>query len=96
MTATASIKSDVRKNVVTLPNAALRFTPPQPAQLGRKSRQTAQRRVWILEGQTPVPVVVRTGVSDGERTELLSGEVKPGQKLQPGQKLLVDVKEPLP
>jgi HlyD family secretion protein len=96
MTATASIKSDVRKNVVTLPNAALRFTPPQPAQLGRKSRQTAQRRVWILEGQTPVPVVVRTGVSDGERTELLSGEVKPGHKLQPGQKLLVDVREPLP
>jgi HlyD family secretion protein len=88
MTATAAIKSDVRKGVLTIPNAALRFTPPD-AELDRKESQTAVRRVWVLDGQKPVAVVVRTGVSDGERSELLSGD------LPVGKPLLVDIKEPV-
>ena len=87
MTATAAIKSDVRKGVLTIPNAALRFTPPE-VELDRQESGTAVRRVWVLEGQKPKAVVVRTGVSDGEHSELLSGN------LPAGKPLLVDVKEP--
>jgi HlyD family secretion protein len=89
MTATATIKSDVRKNVVTIPNAALRFTPPDVEE-DRRRGGTVLRRVWVLDGERPRAIPVQTGVTDGERSELRSGEVTPGQPL------LIDVEEPRP
>jgi HlyD family secretion protein len=89
MTATATIRSDVRKDVVTIPNAALRFVPPDLEEERRRGT-SATRRVWVLEGDKPVAIPVQTGVSDGERSELRTG------KLSPGQALLVDVMEPKP
>ncbi len=85
MTATAEIVAEQRKNVLTIPNAALRFTPPQ-AKAGEASTR-ADRRVWILRDKKPVPVSIKTGASDGEYTELLSG------KLAAGDQVLVDVVE---
>jgi HlyD family secretion protein len=86
MTATATIVADVRKNVLTVPNAALRFAPAQidPSQAAKPG----ERRVWILKGQgteeKPEPVAVKTGVSDGRLTELRSGS------LQEGAEVIVD------
>src|SRR5690606_17147262 len=57
MTATATIRSEVKQGVITIPNAALRFTPPELEQDPRKTPMTT-RRVWVLEGQKPVPVNV--------------------------------------
>ncbi|MDB4977159.1 MAG: hemolysin [Myxococcaceae bacterium] len=81
MTATATIVADVRKNVLAVPNAALRFAPAQiePGQAAKPG----ERRVWILRGQgseqKPEPVVVKTGVSDGRSTELRESKLKEGE-----------------
>ena len=72
MTATAAIVTDVRHDVLLVPNAALRFIPPGatpgPAKPGWKS-------VW-----TPAPreVTVRVGATDGSSTELVEGSLAAG------------------
>jgi len=85
MTATAAIVADQRKQVLLVPNAALRFTPPQ-AKTGEASTRE-DRRVWILRDKKPVSVSIKTGASDGLVTELVSG------KLPEGSEVLVDVVE---
>lgn len=92
MTATATIVADVRKNVLAVPNAALRFAPSklEPSQVAKPG----QRRVWILAGSKeepkPEPVPVKTGVSDGRNTELREG------KLSVGASVITDVIEKTP
>ncbi len=88
MTATATILADVRPNVLVVPNAALRFAPPQlePEQAAKPG----ERRVWVLRGQKLVPVPVQTGVSDGRFTEVRGG------KLTPGAEVVTDVITPTP
>jgi multidrug efflux pump subunit AcrA (membrane-fusion protein) len=38
-------------------------------------------RVWVLEGPTPALRDVRIGRSDGRNTEVLSGDLKPGERV---------------
>jgi len=111
MTATAEITTASRKDVLLVPNAALRFTPPQagPAQQNRglvgsllprhpsrpnQKKTTAANgatpQVWVLRDKTPVAVPVKTGLSDGRHTEIVSGDLQVGtpvitavQTLQP-------------
>ncbi len=85
MTATAAIVADQRKNVLLVPNAALRFTPPE-AKPGQASTR-GDRRVWILRDNKPVSVSIKTGASDGLVTELLGGN------LRDGSEVLVDLVE---
>ncbi len=86
MTATATIVADERKNVLAVPNAALRFTPPNLApELARPT--PGQRRVWVMENGAPTPRNVSTGASDGQFTELIS------EGLNEGEQVLVDVVE---
>ncbi|MGE8398132.1 MAG: efflux RND transporter periplasmic adaptor subunit, partial [Comamonas sp.] len=133
MTASASIRSNERSDVLLVPNAALRFTPvgmqapsvagaesPRPAasaegeraprpqggsagassgggimgqlmpQRMRGSRGGSgsqalgagqTRHVWVLEGNAPVAVQVKTGISDGRMTEVESEKLKEGAKV---------------
>ena len=138
MTASATIRSNERNEVLLVPNAALRFTPvgmqapaapgaerpagaaapngergPRPQGAGgpgasaggsgggimgqlmpqrpRMSRGGANggqalaagqtRYVWVLEGQNPVAVQVKTGVSDGRMTEVESDQLKEGAQV---------------
>jgi len=85
MTATATIVADLRKDVLAVPNAALRFTPATLTP--QQTSKPARRGVWILKGETPSFVALRTGVSDGSMSEVLSGDLKPGSDV------LVDVIE---
>jgi HlyD family secretion protein len=86
MTATATIVADVRPQVLSVPNAALRFRPPSD---GREppGKQPQGRGVWTLDGETPRFIPLKTGASDGQRSEVVSG------KLEVGTKVLVDVIE---
>lgn len=141
MTASATIRTDERQDVLLVPNSALRFTPvgmqapaiegaapaggpagpgagngerparPQQGASGgssgglmgqlmparpRMSRGGApggnaqplgpgqMRHVWVLQGDTPVAVVVKTGLSDGRMTEVES------DKLQVDVRVIVD------
>jgi len=46
---------------------------------GRPGRDTPDRRtVWVLRDGSAAPVPVRTGISDGSLTEVVEGELKPG------------------
>ena len=38
-------------------------------------------RVWVLEGNRPVPRDLRIGRNDGRNTEVLSGDLKAGEPI---------------
>ena len=87
MTATASIIIEDRKNVLLVPNAALRFSPPEPPKGGfapgppGPTFAKTGHTVYRLEGERLIPMPVEVGASDGDHTEIRSGDVKPGMKL---------------
>jgi HlyD family secretion protein len=39
---------------------------------------TDRRTIWVLRGETPEAIRIRTGVSDGSMTEVVEGEVRDG------------------
>jgi HlyD family secretion protein len=98
MTATAEIVVAEEREVLLVPNAALRFTP-QPSQTTQKSRGLldsllprprfrpntrpagtgTERTIWVLRDGVPVEVSVRTGATDGRKTQILHGEISPGE-----------------
>lgn len=88
MTASARILTEERKDVLKLPNEALRFRPVQadgtPIKLevrGREEGPGIPGRVWVLKEGKPAPVNVRLGVSDGKATEMLKGELQAGREI---------------
>jgi HlyD family secretion protein len=78
MTASVSAKVDEQANVLAVPNAALRFRPegaaPQAARPGAGT-------VYRISGETPEPVRVKTGVTDGVSTQIVSGNLREGDKV---------------
>jgi HlyD family secretion protein len=87
MTATARIITAELAEALLVPNGALRFTPPDPARGSGPAPAAggAGSRVWTLRGGVPVAVPVQVGLSDGRRSQLVSGD------LEVGTLLLVDV-----
>ncbi|MBC8874801.1 MAG: efflux RND transporter periplasmic adaptor subunit [Planctomycetes bacterium] len=111
MTASISFRVDERKDVIKIPNAALRFYPEAEyvRQEDRKllegareseddedgasdlilsaeekaeaRRKRKQRHVWVLDGELLRAISVEMGLIDNRFTELVSGELKEGQKL---------------
>jgi len=82
MTATATITSETVKDVLVVPNAALRFAPPVVPGFGPPAPSTRpdEKRVYVLRGGQPVLVPVRPGASDGHMTEVV-GEVQVGDEV---------------
>lgn len=94
MTATADITVDERNDVLTVPNAALRYAPPPEAvdddedrsgllgmlipSGGDARRRADGRALWVLREGTAQQVEVRAGASDGMVTEILDGEIAEG------------------
>jgi HlyD family secretion protein len=59
---------------------------PRPPRSGSKLEQeenggNQQRQVWVLRDEQLSPVIVSVGVSDGVRTEVLTGDLTPDMKL---------------
>lgn len=78
MTANVSIVLSIKKNVLKLSNTALRFSPDA----NDKGRgQQKGRGAWIIENKIPKRIPVAVGISDGNYSELLSGEIKEGQEV---------------
>lgn len=78
MTADVSVLVAERKEVLKIPNTALRFSPPEGTKYSRKAPDKIERNerlVYTVEadGQTMVPVVVKVGITDNVDTEVLSG-----------------------
>lgn len=78
MTANVSIIISIKKDVLKIPNAALRF---KLAENGKTVVQQKGAGIWILEEGKPKRIPISTGISDGNYTELVSGEIKEGQEL---------------
>lgn len=76
MTAEVSIITSVVRNVLRIPNGALRFRPMEKGKPAAGGRGPA---VWALENKLPKRIPVKIGFSDGTYTELLSGDVKEGE-----------------
>lgn len=99
MTATAEIVVAHVQDALTVPNAALRFSPPSgeavdkrnflqklmpgPPRMRRPSSPSeptgAERKVWVLSDGNPQEMTVTVGATDGKRTEIVQGELTPGQ-----------------
>lgn len=54
--------------------------PPVPPSAKAGSTQ----RVWVLKGKTPQAVEIKVGITDGLHTEVISGALKPGDKIITG------------
>lgn len=76
MTASANVSVAVSQDVLRVPSAALRFTPP--------GRDAAESSVWVLRDGAPVAVRVERGLTDGAHTEVRGA-------LAPDEPVLVDV-----
>jgi HlyD family secretion protein len=48
---------------------------------GRNQMQSDQRQVWVLHGETPSPVSIKVGVSDGSVSEVVEGDLKEGDEV---------------
>jgi HlyD family secretion protein len=84
MTANVSIIIAKRNDVVRIPNAALRFRFPERPTGGSNEAATPPQKgtvVWILENKKPKRVMVTLGISDGLNTEVVSGDLKEGQRV---------------
>jgi HlyD family secretion protein len=95
MTAYVNITVAERKNVLLAPNAALRFKPADAAQKGEKPRSKEDRKenrkderkkgatgtVQVLENGQLKPLNIGTGITDNRFTEVVSGELKAGERL---------------
>ena len=90
MTATVKILVDQRRNVLKVANAALRFQPSQaaspsgsvPSHVHRKDAATPRVQLWVLgDDGKPRAVEVTTGLSDGNFTEIVSGDLKAGDSV---------------
>lgn len=84
MTANVSITIETRSNVLRVPNAALRFKPVQAkgqSETITDKQEMKGTKVWIMEEGKPKPVMVTTGLSDGNYTEISSGNVTQGREV---------------
>ena len=78
MTANVSIITSIKKDILKIPNAALRFMPSE-----KEVEKSVKKGlgVWIIEKGKPKRIPIVTGISDGNYTELVSGALKEGQEV---------------
>lgn len=87
MTAYVNIIVEQRKQVLLVPNAALRFKPQDAAVKGEKRKARDDKRdgaagtVYVMESNQLKPIAVATGITDNRFTEVLSGDLAAGNRV---------------
>ncbi len=83
MTANIGFVVMQKTDILRVSNAALRFQPKEAesAETGKKEKPSGQSTLYVLTGDKPRPVQVGTGITDGNYTEILNGEVQAGDKV---------------
>ena len=80
MTANVSIITNKSEDVLCAPTTALKFTPNTD---GTKYKNQG---IWIMQNNKPKRVDIQTGASDDSRTEIISDDLKEGDKILIGIK----------
>jgi HlyD family secretion protein len=80
MTASVKVRTAEAVDALHVPNAALRFTPPDHAE------ELKRHTVWVLRDDEPVALRVVPGISDGVVTQ-----IDDDGTLQPGDEVIVDL-----
>ena len=86
LTANITIYTMERSGVISVPSAALRFTP-EPSIIGKKyviKDVPGEKKLWTLEGNVFTAHKVETGITDGVHTEIKSG-------LEEGTRVVMDI-----
>src|SRR5579884_1579019 len=88
MTANITIRVGYKEDVLKLANAALRYRPENlakevenPKTISTKGAKTNEAKVWVLRKGKEVPVAVTLGLSDGNFTEVVSGDLEAGDRV---------------
>ncbi len=76
MTAAVRVIIEQRKDVLRIPNQALRYTPANTAHA-----DAAHPRAWVLRDSRPVAVEIAAGVNDDDYVEVRSGDLKAGDQV---------------
>jgi HlyD family secretion protein len=95
MTASTRIVVDQRSDAMRVPNQALRYAPgglagaapseaTVPAGTGTSSADTASR-LWVLRDGHPVALSVSAGLEDESYTEIVTGDLRPGDEVIVGE-----------
>jgi HlyD family secretion protein len=74
MTAANRIVVDQRNDVLRVPNQALRYVPKTLA----GAAQSGKAQVWVLRDGSPVSIPVVAGLDDDSFTEIVGGDLNPG------------------
>ena len=95
MTATADITVKRIEQALLIPNAALRYTPPAQDEsrgflffrapnmdtLTTAEKPGSARTVWVMRDKVPTAVEIEIGETDGQETEVLSGDLRVGDEV---------------
>jgi len=100
MTAYVSIAVEERKDVLLVPNAALRFKPSANANVkrensdavapknGKGKRDAFSGTIYALQGDVLVPLNVTLGITDNRNTEIVGGDLKAGDQIVVGDAIV--------
>ena len=75
MTANVSIITDKSENVMCAPSIALKFNP------NTDGTRYKNQGIWIMEKRRPKRINIETGASDDTNTEIISKEIKEGDRI---------------
>lgn len=79
MTANVRFVINHKKDVLRVPNAALRYKPNRDETITGDSNRTPQ--LYRLENHSQQPIPVITGITDGHFTEIVSSDLKVGDEI---------------
>ena len=92
LTASTRIVVDQRSDVLRVPNQALRYAPGgvagagipdavAPSETVTLAGPAKAGRLWVLRDGKPVPLAVVVGLDDDNFTEIVKGDLKPGDQV---------------
>lgn len=81
MTATVTIVTAERRNVLRVPTRALRFQGEEHAAKRESAPLVGTHRVWVLRGGRPVPVDLELGLRSETHAEVLRGNIAAGEQV---------------
>lgn len=91
MTAASRIVIAQRRDVIRVPNQALRYSPGG-APVGERDRT----QVFVMRDEEPVSVPVTVGLEDDSFTEISSGDLKPGDRVITAEQAVTGSRNAMP